>query len=651
MADQPNLPKTDVSSQRKESRVDGFEFEPIKGYPMLNWKGKRPFTSTHYYPAQLKEVYGEPVDGWRNKIYWGDNLQVMSHLLKEYRGKVQLIYIDPPFDSKAEYKKQIQMKNGRISGDQSSFEEKQYSDIWTNDEYLQFMYQRLVIIKELLTTNGIIYLHIDYRKAHHIRCVMDEIFGQENLINEIIWKRRGGILAQSRRFGVSTDTILAFSKSSNYVFNQQFTKENTEDYLDRFKNEDEYGRKFRLSPIVSPSYSPTLIYEYKGYQPPANGWSLSKNTMERLETEGKLVFPKDKNQRIQRKQYLDEWEGRPVQNLWDDIAPVNPQASERLDYPTQKPEALLERIIKTSSNPGDIVFDCFMGSGTTQAVALKTGRRFIGADINLGSIQLSTKRLLNDFADLIKPHSQPELLTNTLNNVSFTNLEVYNVNYYDIFRNPVEAHDLLLEALEVQKIGAGQLFDGEKDGRLIKIMPVNRISTRADLSELITGFDYKAFDRRQAQNPGKPVEKITLVCMGHEPDLAAYLKNEVLPYNLDVEVVDILRDRQDLQFKRDSEAKITIKDTHLVIEAFYPMNLLQKLSMQKENITDWRELVESIMIDWNYDGAVLQPATLDIPEGNNLVKGKYSIPDDAGTFRVKITDLLSESLEIEVKHG
>jgi len=139
--------------------------------------------------------------------------------------------------------------------------------------------------------------------------------------------------------------------------------------------------------------------------------------------------------------------------------------------------------------------------------------------------------------------------------------------------------------------------------------------------------------------------------MGHEPDLAAYLKNEVLPYNLDVEVVDILRDRQDLQFKRDSEANITIKNNQLFIEAFYPMNLLQKLSMQKENVTDWRKLVESIMIDWNYDGAVLQPAMVDIPEGNDLVKGKYSIPEGAGTIRVKITDLLSESFEIEVKHG
>lgn len=143
------------------TNVEKYEFEPIKGYPMLNWRGKRPFTSTQYYPAQLKEVHGEEVDGWRNKIFWGDNLQVMSHLLKEFRGKVDLVYIDPPFDSKADYKKTIELKGRQAESSQTSFEEKQYGDIWTNDEYLQFMFERLVLIRELLSESGSIYLHCD----------------------------------------------------------------------------------------------------------------------------------------------------------------------------------------------------------------------------------------------------------------------------------------------------------------------------------------------------------------------------------------------------------------------------------------------------------------------------------------------------------
>ena len=195
------------------------------------------------------------------------------------------------------------------------------------------------------------------------------------------------------------------------------------------------------------------------------------------------------------------------------------------------------------------------------------------------------------------------------------------------------------------------VFDGEKDGRMVKIMPVNRIATRADLNELLAGFDYKAWERRQAESPNRPVEKITLVCMGHEPDLAAQLKIANPLYKIDVEVVDILRDKADLEFKRDSQAKISIKSAELVIEKFYPMNLLQKLSLQKESVEDWKELVESVLIDWNYDGAVLQPMVVDIPGKNDLVKGEYTVPQDAGTIRVKITDLLSESWEGSVSYG
>jgi len=305
----------------------------------------------------------------------------------------------------------------------------------------------------------------------------------------------------------------------------------------------------------------------------------------------------------------------------------------------------LERILSASSHEGDLVFDCFMGSGTTQAVAMKLGRRFIGADINLGAIQTTTKRLLKVADDLKQNLPDPD-------KEYFTGFEVFNVNNYDIFRNPAQAKELLLEALEVQKLEMSTVFDGEKDGRMVKIMPVNRISTRADLNELISGFDYKAWERRQKENPNKAVEKITLICMGHEPDLSAHLILAAKPYKIEVEVVDILRDKADLEFKRDSEARVILKDAELVIERFYPMNLLQKLSVQKEAVDDWRELVESILIDWNYDGAVLQPAVVDIPEKKtDLVTGRYKVPADAVTIRVKITDLLSESWEGNVTNG
>ncbi|WBY01520.1 site-specific DNA-methyltransferase [Ramlibacter tataouinensis] len=365
--------------------------------------------------------------------------------------------------------------------------------------------------------------------------------------------------------------------------------------------------------------------------------------MQELHDRGEIVLSST-GRSLSRKRFLKDAKGTPVTDLWDDLNRVSPTSNERLDYPTQKPEVLLERIIANSSNPGQIVLDFFMGSGTTLSVSTKLGRRFIGADINLGAIQTTSKRLIRLADELRQRPLDPKIKF-------FPGLEVYNVNHYDVFRNPIQAKDLLIEALEVQKLEFSTVFDGEKDGRMVKIMPVNRIATRADLNELIAGFDYKAWQRKQNESPNRPVEKIALVCMGHEPDLAAQLELAAKPFKIDVEVLDILRDKADLEFKRDSQAKVSIKMGDLVIEKFYPMNLLQKLSLQKESVEDWKELVESVLIDWNFDGAVLQPAVVDIPGKDYLVMGAYKVPDDAGTIRVKITDLLSESWEGSVGNG
>ncbi|SFO05113.1 site-specific DNA-methyltransferase (adenine-specific)/adenine-specific DNA-methyltransferase [Nitrosospira briensis] len=631
-----------ATPDRGTTTIEKYEFEPIKGYPMLNWRGKRPFASTQYYPAQLKEIHGEEVDGWRNKIFWGDNLQVMSHLLKNFRGKIDLIYIDPPFDSKADFKRKISLMGKAGTAEHSSFEDKQYSDIWTNDEYLQFMYERVTLLRELLSPTGSIFLHCDDTKNFLLRALLSEVFGEDNFRNEIIWKRSTATGLASRRCGTLHDTIYWYSKTSDYYFKMQYHAHEA-DYLKRARK-DENGRQYIPIPTGNPGPRPNLYYDYKGYFPHSNGYKWTREKMEEYDRMGRLIFPESTDGRIQFKQYLDEVEGVKLQDLWLDVYPVNPVAKERNGYPTQKPESLLDRIISMATEPSGLVFDCFMGSGTTQASAMKTGRRFIGADINLGAIQTTSKRLTS-IADELRQKSFDEEAK------IFSGFELYNVNHYDVFRNPIQARDLLIEALEVQKLEFSTVFDGEKDGRMVKIMPVNRITTRADLNELIAGFDYKAWERRQNENPNRPVEKVSLVCMGHELDLAAQLVLAAKPFKIDVEVVDILRDKSDLEFKRDSQAKVSIKKGELVIEKFYPMNLLQKLSLQKESVEDWKELAESVLIDWNYDGAVLQPALVDIPGKDDLVKGVYKVPDDAGTIRVKITDLLSESWEGSVANG
>lgn len=608
-----------------------FEFKErptIKGFPELRWTGKRPYRSTQYYPAQLRERYGEERDGWINRIYWGDNLQVMSHLLKEFRGKVDLIYIDPPFDSKADYKKKITLRGQAVTSDSSSFEEKQYGDIWTNDEYLQFMYERLILMREMLSDEGSLYLHCDWHKSHYLRIILDEIFGVDNLVNEIAWCYKSGG-AGERGYAKKHDTILMYSKTKEFYFN----------------------------PIKEKSY----MFPWSGENPAQTYYKDDKGRYT-------LVNVKD---------------------YWTDIGMIATSSYERQGYPTQKPESLLDRIITASSRPGGLIFDCFMGSGTTQAVAMRLGRRFIGADINLGAIQTTTKRLITLAAELdAEQEAKPQftLLTggkdyqkvervaedsmnyhvaasvedneDRVNEVEiddstkvlpYTGFEVYNVNNYEFFRNPLEARDLLIEALEIQPFPQSNIWDGELDGRMVKIMPVNRIATKADLEELKANLPYKTYEKRKEENPKQPVEKITLICMGHEPDLKASLEAELSEYKLDIEIVDILRDKADLQLKRDSEADIAIEGGRLVIRAFYPLNLMQKLSLQKEFVEDWRQLVESVMIDWNYDGAVMQPSVMDVPGKKEMVKGIYDIPEGAGTIKVKITDLLSESLEVEVR--
>ena len=583
-----------------------FEFDatkPIKGFPEIWWKGKHPYTSTQYFPAQKKERYGsskEFVDkdgktkDWINKIFWGDNIQVMSHLLKEFRGKVDLIYIDPPYDSGADYKKTVKIKGKEIKNDHNSFEQKQYGDIWTSDEYLQFMYERLIVAKELLSDKGTIYLHCDWHRSQHLRMIMDEVFGPAYFRNHIVWSY-STLGRPNDRFAPKHDDIFCYGKTLDAFFNEEDAKvPYSDEYIkSHFRDVDDEGRQCRKRFDAG---------KWRIYYPDAG------------------MIPND---------------------VWD-IPYENSMSKLRVDYPTQKPEALLERIIKSSTKKGYLVFDFFMGSGTTQAVAMKLGRRFIGADINLGSIQTTTKRLCS---------IQKEIESTLDKDDKYTGFEVYNVNNYDFFQNPVQAKELLIEALEMQKFDNGSVFDGEKDGYNVKILPVNRIATKADLEELKANLPFKTYAKRKEENPNEPVDKIMLVCMGHEPDLAGSFQLELSNWKFDIKIYDILlpETKQPLLLKRDSEAYIKKEGNKLVIKSFYPMNLMQKLSLEKEKVDNWKQLTESVMIDWNYDGAVMEPTVMDVPEKYGLVSGVYEIPANAGRIMVKITDLLSESLEVEVE--
>lgn len=381
-----------------------------------------------YYEVETLETVGEPSE---NLVIRGECISACAYL-KEKGIKVDLVYIDPPFASGVDYSKKVYIRRNpklaakiqtiekeiennieelELAAEETglnmgleiqmemdklrAFEETMYGDIWQKEDYINWMYENLIAIKSIMADEATIYVHLDYHIGHYGKILLDEIFGDDNFINEIIWKRKGGSSNPDGQFDVATDTIFMYGKAEKHIFNRQYVLDSpdVQKYIEeRFINTDDDGRKYMTSPIVSPNYRENLIYDYKGYQAPPNGWSIELDVMKKWDKEGKLYFPK-KGKRVYRKIYLDEYEGQPAQNLWSDIFVINPMAIERVGYSTQKPEALLQRIIKTSSNDGMTIADFFGGSGVTAKVANDLNRKFIHADIGVNSIQTTRDRL------------------------------------------------------------------------------------------------------------------------------------------------------------------------------------------------------------------------------------------------------------------
>lgn len=295
-----------------------------------------------------------------------DNFQALNSIMPKYQGKIDLIYIDPPFNTGSDF---------------------EYKDKFQDSTWLSLMENRLELAKNLLSDKGSFYLHLDHNANYRGRELLNSIFGEENFRNEIIWRRKQATSFGDSYFGVVIDTLLMFSKNENTYFQIQksLNDENTQKYIkERFKFDDGDGRKYMKSPLVNSLYRPNLKYEFQGIQPPKNGWLYSKEKMQEFFDKGELLIPKDENSRIYRKIYLDEYQGQEIPNIWLDIPIVNPMAIERIEFEnnlTQKPEALLQRIIKASSDANSIVLDFFAGSGTTCAVALKLGRKFLGVEM------------------------------------------------------------------------------------------------------------------------------------------------------------------------------------------------------------------------------------------------------------------------------
>jgi len=337
-------------------------------------------------------------DGWRNKLIWGDNQLVMSSLLEKFAGKVDLVYIDPPFATGTDFGFTAEIGEARIDVEktQSAIEEKAYRDTWGRglDSYLEMLAPRLRLARELLATDGSLYLHIGPGIGPYVKALCDEVFGSTADANELVWKRVTGH-SDSKRWGIVHDYVLWVTKGASFTWIPQFVPYSEEYLKSHYRYTTPEGRRYQLDNITSPNPRPNMMYEWRGHEPPRLGWRYELATMERLFAEGRIELAKSEGGRPRLRRFLDEMPGTPVGSVWDDIAPINSQAREDTGYDTQKPEKLLERVLEASSRPGALVADFFCGSGTTLAVAEKLGRRWIGCDLGRYAIHVTRKRLLD----------------------------------------------------------------------------------------------------------------------------------------------------------------------------------------------------------------------------------------------------------------
>ncbi|MFA6109173.1 MAG: site-specific DNA-methyltransferase [Candidatus Latescibacterota bacterium] len=336
---------------------------------------------------------GPEESGWRNKLIWGDNLLVEASLLKDFAGKVDLIYIDPPFAIGADFSFKAPIGEGKaeVLKEASLLEQKAYRDTWSAgiQSYVAMMAQRLTVMRDLLSPVGSLYVHCDYGVNSHLRLVLDELLGPDQFRAEIIWKRTSAH-SDSLTYGQVHESILFYTRLGDYIWNNPVAAYE-EWYVERYyRYRDSDGRRF-MSGDLSASGLSGGGYEYtwKGIK---GIWRCPESTMARLDAESRIFYTENGVPRYKR--YLEEMEGRPVQSLWDDIQPVVSWSDETTGYATQKPEALLERIVAASSMPGSLVADFFCGSGTTVTVAEKLGRRWIGCDLGRFAIHTTRKRLL-----------------------------------------------------------------------------------------------------------------------------------------------------------------------------------------------------------------------------------------------------------------
>jgi adenine-specific DNA-methyltransferase len=485
-----------VDEPRAEANVSGTLRVPTKN-------GTRSVPDTFQPTLFNMDARGRQLSGWTNKLIWGDNKIILSSLKNgplreeiEAAGGIRLIYIDPPFDVGADFSMDIEIGDDTFTKRPNILEEIAYRDTWGKgaDSFISMIYERLILMRDLLAEDGSIYVHLDYRMIHAARIVMDEVFGSEQYLNQVIWKRTSAH-SSAKRYGPIHDAMLFYGKTANYTWNEVF-QEYDDYYLDQFyTHKDPDGRRWRRSDLTGAGIRHGATgHEWRGINVNSKGrhWFVPPTELDKLDAAGKIHWPAKEGGIPMLKRYLDEQPGVPLQDIWADITPIHNLGAERSGYPTQKPEPLLDRIIRASSNENDIVADFFCGSGTTAAVAEKLGRKWIVSDLGKFAIHTTRKRLIG-------VQRQRKADGQTFRAFEILNLGKYERQHY-IGVNPnlreeeqqrqLEAKeaaflDLILRAYKAEKTSGLKTFHGKKAGRMVVVGPVNLPVTRLFVEEII----------------------------------------------------------------------------------------------------------------------------------------------------------------------
>jgi adenine-specific DNA-methyltransferase len=547
---------------------------------------------------------------WRNRLIWGDKKYVLPSLLPEFAGKVNLVCIDPPFNVGADFSftATIPEDPNGDEDDTTSFtkqpsmiEQKAYRDTWGRglDSYLQWFYETVVLLRELLAEDGSMYVHLDYHIGHYAKVVMDEVFGQDNLKNEIIWKRS---LPHNdpKKFGSIHDILLFYVKSENYVFNQQFTGLSEEYVASHYNQVDEKGRKYQLTSLAASGSGPARTFGDKVLNPPkGNHWRYSQKNIDELMTQGRIVFTSTNMPRYIR--YMDEMSGPALQSIWTDVYPVNSQATERLDYATQKPEALLKRMMTASSDENQLVLDCFGGSGTVAAVAEKNNRRWIVCDLGRFAIHTTRKRLLS--IENVRPFVVQNLgkyERQLWQSAEFGEQAAARNNAYRQF---------ILELYHAQPISGYSWLHGLKAGRMVHVGAVDSPVSPADVTQIAIEF-------KKAMGTGQNAPKtngVDVLGWDFAFEMNEIAQQQAAQANLNVRFLKIPRevlekkavDQGDIKFFElaalSVKTKVSKRTLSLTLNDFIipPDDVPEDV---RHAISHWSQWIDYWAVDWDFRG-------------------------------------------------